>query len=164
MSHITCHVSPVTCHLSHVNKKIYILFLSFKKIDKVVEIVGGGSVINGAYPVSFDSILPVERTTQRKWFQNLILNSKVRANDCEKGIAISNVESVWRISKHVGKLVKHYKLRWIHQRQCRDPPSTDIPPAKKRACILSSVLTRHIRKFSLCSQFVIGLGKGGEPT
>ena len=41
VSHVTCHVSHVTCHMSHVKKKF----------DKVVELVGGGSVINGAYPV-----------------------------------------------------------------------------------------------------------------
>ena len=38
-----CHVSPVTCQ-----KKILTLK---KKMEKVVELVGGGSVINGAYPV-----------------------------------------------------------------------------------------------------------------
>ena len=27
------------------------IFVSLKKMDKVVELVGGGSVINGAYPV-----------------------------------------------------------------------------------------------------------------
>ena len=46
MSHVTYHVSRVTCHVSHV------IFLSKKK-DNVVELVGGGSVINGAYPVLF---------------------------------------------------------------------------------------------------------------
>ena len=30
---------------------MYILFNLQKKLDKVVELVGGGSVINGAYPV-----------------------------------------------------------------------------------------------------------------
>ena len=62
MSRVTCHVSRVTCHVSHVTcqkKKIYILikkklfFFYLKKMDKVVELVGGGSVINGAYPVQF---------------------------------------------------------------------------------------------------------------
>ena len=54
VSPVMCHVSPVTCHLSHViflfiflDKKKYPL----EKMDKVVELVGGGSVINGAYPV-----------------------------------------------------------------------------------------------------------------
>ena len=39
MSYVTCHVSHVMCHMSHL------------VLDKVVELVGGGSVINGAYPV-----------------------------------------------------------------------------------------------------------------
>ena len=59
VSGVTCHVSPVTCHLSHVVKKkllfilkkIYKKKLSLKKFDKVVELVGGGSVINKADPV-----------------------------------------------------------------------------------------------------------------
>ena len=61
MSRVTCHVSRVTCHMSK-KKNNYILFIYFiylfiflrkKKLDKVVELVGGGSVINGAYPVYF---------------------------------------------------------------------------------------------------------------
>ena len=34
----------------YIKKKIYI-YIFQKKFDKVVELVGGGSVINGAYPV-----------------------------------------------------------------------------------------------------------------
>ena len=44
VSHVTCHVSCVTCHMSHV-------MCNFSFLDKTVEPVGGGSVINGAYPV-----------------------------------------------------------------------------------------------------------------
>ena len=48
-----CHVSCVLCQVSrvmcHIKKNLF--FLSLKKVDKVVELVGGGSVINGAYPV-----------------------------------------------------------------------------------------------------------------
>ena len=40
-----CHVSHVTCHMSHVT---YIYFFFF--FYKVVKLVGGGSVINGATP------------------------------------------------------------------------------------------------------------------
>ena len=56
VSHVTCHVTKVTCDLSHVifffyikKKKKKINALQ-KKLDKVVELVGGGSV-NRAYPV-----------------------------------------------------------------------------------------------------------------
>ena len=64
------HVSRVTCHLLYIKicfslislfkkkKKMdfvilkkYDFFLSLKKLDKVVELVGGGPVIKGAYPV-----------------------------------------------------------------------------------------------------------------
>ena len=43
MSHVMCQVSGVTCHMT-----FFILNLFF---DKVLELVGRGSVINGAYPV-----------------------------------------------------------------------------------------------------------------
>ena len=42
MSRVTCHVSHVTCNVS-----------LFFFLDKVVKLIGGGSVINGAYPSSF---------------------------------------------------------------------------------------------------------------
>ena len=58
VSCVTCHLSPVMCHLSHVQ----IFFLNhfyikerkeknIKKINKVVKLFGGGTVIKGAYPV-----------------------------------------------------------------------------------------------------------------
>ena len=40
----TCHMSHVTCHVSHVTFSYFFFY-------KVVKLVGGGSVINGAYPV-----------------------------------------------------------------------------------------------------------------
>ena len=43
MSRVTCHVSRVTCH-----------FFS----DKVVKLIGGGSVINGAYPAQLNNKSP----------------------------------------------------------------------------------------------------------
>ena len=55
VSHVTCHLSPVTCPLSHVifffSLFIYKKKNPLKKFDKVVELVGGGSVISGVYPV-----------------------------------------------------------------------------------------------------------------
>ena len=49
VSHVMCHVSRVTCHVSHVTCNFFSFFFS----DKVVKLIGGGSVINGAYPVQF---------------------------------------------------------------------------------------------------------------
>ena len=43
MSDVMCHMSLVTCHMSRV--KCHIFF------HKVVELIGGGSVFNGTYPV-----------------------------------------------------------------------------------------------------------------
>ena len=48
MSGVRRHMSRVMCQVSSVT----LLFFSFL-LDKVVELVGGGSVINGAYPVKF---------------------------------------------------------------------------------------------------------------
>ena len=42
------HVSHVTCHVSGVRCKVF-LFVFYK----VGDLVGGGSVINGAHPVLF---------------------------------------------------------------------------------------------------------------
>ena len=57
MSRVTGHVSRVTCHVSPVKcqkkKYIYIyIFFYVKKLDKLVELAGGASVINGATPSS----------------------------------------------------------------------------------------------------------------
>ena len=48
VSRIMCHVSSFTCHMSHFTCK-----RRKKKKKKMVKLVGGGSVINGAYPVQF---------------------------------------------------------------------------------------------------------------
>ena len=59
LSPVTCCLSCVTCHLSHV--KIYFsyqknyIYLYFLKLDKVV---GGGSVIIGAFLFSFIKLAP----------------------------------------------------------------------------------------------------------
>ena len=55
MSHITCpvsrvmcHMIRVTCHMSCVTCNL-VLFIFYK----VLKLIGGGSVVNGAYPSSF---------------------------------------------------------------------------------------------------------------
>ena len=49
MSCVKYHVSHVTCHMSYVQRRNF-LYIYFP--DKVVKLVGGGSVINGATPSS----------------------------------------------------------------------------------------------------------------
>ena len=51
VSRVTGHLSHVTCHLSHVKIFLFKHKKNLKKWAKLVELVGGGSVINGAYPV-----------------------------------------------------------------------------------------------------------------
>ena len=49
LSHVTCHMSHVTCHMLFFFKCLVFLYPE-QKLDNVVELVGGGSVINRAYP------------------------------------------------------------------------------------------------------------------
>ena len=52
MSCVMCHVSCVMCHVSCVRCQVTdVTIFFFMGGDKEVEQVGGGSVINGAYPV-----------------------------------------------------------------------------------------------------------------
>ena len=68
MSRVTCHVSRVTCHLALVIFFIFCFlfyfFFSQNFLDKVVELVGGGGVINGAYPVYFITGTPISSPLQ----------------------------------------------------------------------------------------------------
>ena len=48
-----CHMSGVTCQVSGVTCHFFFLFF----FDKLVDLVGGGSVINGAYPNYFQCII-----------------------------------------------------------------------------------------------------------
>ena len=50
---VTCHLSRVTCHLSHD--------FNFNFVYKLLKLVGGGSVIDRAYPVYFFSIFRMEQ-------------------------------------------------------------------------------------------------------
>ena len=52
MSHVACHMSRVTCPVSHV---FFFFFFFFFFSDKVVKLFVGGFVINEVYPVYFYS-------------------------------------------------------------------------------------------------------------
>ena len=54
MSGVRCQVSGVRCQVSGV--RCQVIFLDFF-FYKLLELVGGGSVINGAYPVYFLYVL-----------------------------------------------------------------------------------------------------------
>ena len=54
VSHVRCQMSGVRCHVSGVTCFfVFFFFFSSSFLDKVVKLVGGGSVINGALPVLF---------------------------------------------------------------------------------------------------------------
>ena len=59
VSHITSHMLHVRCHVSHITFDMS--FFPSPFFRQMVELFGGGSVINGAYPVQFK--------THRKLFQ-----------------------------------------------------------------------------------------------
>ena len=67
ISRVRCHVSHVTCHMSQVTCHYFYLFFS----DKVVKLVGGGSVINGAYHVYLCKMEGVD------WHIQLVLTNYV---------------------------------------------------------------------------------------
>ena len=56
MSHVTRHMSWITCNMSHVT--FFLFFL------QMVKLIGGGSVINGAYPVDLVLYFIVIRSRQ----------------------------------------------------------------------------------------------------
>ena len=58
LSRVKCHVSHVTCHMLHVTCHIFFFFY------KVVKLIGGGSVINGAYPVQFSFLVIYHQSPQ----------------------------------------------------------------------------------------------------
>ena len=64
MSPVTCQVPGVRCQVSCVQCLIFIFFWGgggwgWGCVDKVVELFGGGGVINGAYPYFFKKISSV---------------------------------------------------------------------------------------------------------
>ena len=72
MSRVTCHMSHVTCHLSHVTCHIFFCYCCF--FGKVVKLIGGGSVINGAYfEVPFNCLFA---PTSRSWMSNIFRDSE----------------------------------------------------------------------------------------
>ena len=54
VSHVTSHMSRFTGHVSHVMCQMSRVMFSSSFSDKVLELIGGGSVINGVYPVLFN--------------------------------------------------------------------------------------------------------------
>ena len=56
MSCVTCHLSCVMYHVSRVTCDVSHFFSSFFSPDIVVELIGGGCVINGATPSSLDRL------------------------------------------------------------------------------------------------------------
>ena len=65
MAHVTCHVSHVKCHMLHVTS-IFNLILF---VDILLELVGGGPVINGATPSSF----------YREWIKSVCQEQKKKS-------------------------------------------------------------------------------------
>ena len=50
VSHLTCHISHVQCHVQHVTCHVSPVIFFFSFSDKVVKLVGVGSVTNALCP------------------------------------------------------------------------------------------------------------------
>ena len=74
MKCVPCHMSCVSCHVSHVmcHVYIYIFFFSSSLLDKVVEVVGGGSVINvpTLYKIKFLYVRRMQKMSQMTRLEN----------------------------------------------------------------------------------------------
>ena len=123
--HVTCHLSCVTCHVLRVTFHVsgvgchHLFFFSFYK---VFERVGGGSVINRAYPIAFQ---------QLNWIM-LMNNLKRLKFVSSNGLGIRKFQWFWRhkvyflvISNAVCR--KQPKLFFVCQ-----PP--DFGPVKSLSC------------------------------
>ena len=74
MSCVTCQVSHVTCQVSVVKCQVSLFLIPTDFFYKVVDLVGGGSVIYGAYLVWFNSkytsiILCIALATSGVWMK-----------------------------------------------------------------------------------------------
>ena len=49
---ICCHISHVMCHISHITCHLFLYFFFYK----VVNLVGGGFIINGATAFTFKEV------------------------------------------------------------------------------------------------------------
>ena len=63
MSHVTCHVSHGTCHMSCVTCNMSQFFIIIFFLDKVVKLIGGGSVIGRGSVIGGGSVSPAKRNT-----------------------------------------------------------------------------------------------------
>ena len=121
MSCVTCDVSRVTCHVSGVGCHVSPFFFSFYK---VVERIGGGSVISRAYPILFQ---------QLNWIM-LMNNLKKLKFATSNGLGIRTFQWFWRQNYMVYLLV-------INNAVCRKKPKLffvcqppDFGPVKSIGC------------------------------
>ena len=135
VSDVECHVSDVTCHVSDVTKKNY----------KVVERVGGGSVINGAFPIYF--LIKYWRNTTKK---------KIYIGKFKKCI-------YWKVSRHA-KGENLYKLKFSKQKTAKHIPNISSTYAKKlsQSIRMCGVGNKQISKNTLLRMFNQENLKDGE--
>ena len=106
LSHVTCHLLNVQIIFPNIKKyKKYIYIISFKKMDKVVQLVIGGSVINEAYPVWIVSC-----------FFNFLQQKVCPKNKCEGYMDLSSACLV-----DFGGLSKERRRR-KHRKNCEQLP------------------------------------------
>ena len=115
-SFVTCLLSGFTCDVSHVTCHMSNLFFPFwlrkkkeknplKKWDKVVEPVGGGSVINRAYHVQFYQqcvICGENNLSERPMCLSTTFTYNVVTNDVCETVLIILQGQFWYIQAHRG--------------------------------------------------------------
>ena len=87
VSGVRCQVSGVTCCMSHVRSHVscnFLLFFFF--FYKVVELAGGGSVINEAYPVQFALLLDLLRVIVNKLFITALIKQEFPKQHAAKSV------------------------------------------------------------------------------
>ena len=87
-----CHVSRVTCHLS----RVIFFSLSLKKLEKVVELFGGGFIINGATPSSLQILNMIELASKQP----------------QNSISLVQPQSGMLLSGHAGGVNSYKQLFW----------------------------------------------------
>ena len=117
MSSVTCQVSGVRCHMSDV---------MFFSPDKVMELVGGGSVTNRAYPVQFilyyERVQPFGLTSLScNW---VILHNEIDQMQVKIQLKPTGIVTCYKnISKKLYVAKKENNLQVFKKKKRRFPPN-----------------------------------------
>ena len=117
VSCVMCHVSRVTFHVSHVTCNFiflflfiyfYLIFIYFLKLDNGVELVGGGSIISGAYPVRFSVQCTIaEQCTYMEIKHKMVYITNLTKRSCLMHVLAFHQRNMGKCQTHV------VTLKWL---------------------------------------------------